>query len=91
MAELVDAADSKSAVRKGVKVRFLSWARRKSLHFLRGFFLVLYKCLGGETCLPSGRLVDIAFASVAKLVDALPSGGSVRKDVLVRIQSGALE
>ena len=26
MAELVDAADSKSAVRKGVKVRFLSWA-----------------------------------------------------------------
>ena len=27
MAELVDAADSKSAVRKGVKVRFLSWAQ----------------------------------------------------------------
>jgi hypothetical protein len=26
VAELVDAADSKSAVRKGVKVRFLSWA-----------------------------------------------------------------
>ena len=26
MAELVDAADSKSAIRKGVKVRFLSWA-----------------------------------------------------------------
>ena len=29
------------------------------------------------------------FARVAKLVDALPSGGSVRKDVLVRIQSRA--
>ena len=28
-------------------------------------------------------------ARVAKLVDALPSGGSVRKDVLVRIQSRA--
>ena len=27
---------------------------------------------------------------MAKLVDALPSGGSVRKDVLVRIQSRAL-
>ena len=26
---------------------------------------------------------------MAKLVDALPSGGSVRKDVLVRIQSRA--
>ena len=26
VAELVDAADSKSAIRKGVKVRFLSWA-----------------------------------------------------------------
>lgn len=30
------------------------------------------------------------YAQVAKLVDALPSGGSVRKDVLVRIQSWAL-
>ncbi len=29
-------------------------------------------------------------ARVAKLVDALPSGGSVRKDVLVRVQSRAL-
>ena len=27
VAELVDAADSKSAIRKGVKVRFLSWAQ----------------------------------------------------------------
>ena len=26
VAELVDAADSKSAIRKDVKVRFLSWA-----------------------------------------------------------------
>jgi hypothetical protein len=30
VAELVDAADSKSAVRKGVKVRFLSWAQASS-------------------------------------------------------------
>ena len=29
VAELVDAVDSKSAVRKGVKVRFLSWAQGK--------------------------------------------------------------
>ena len=29
VAELVDAADSKSAIRKGVKVRFLSWALHK--------------------------------------------------------------
>ena len=33
----------------------------------------------------------MGFARVAKLVDALPSGGSVRKDVLVRIQSRALK
>ena len=42
-----------------------------------------------------GRLVDLSnlmslqiveIAQMAKLVDALPSGGSVRKDVLVRIQ-----
>lgn len=31
------------------------------------------------------------YARVAKLVDALPSGGSVRKDVLVRIQFRAHE
>ena len=37
VAELVDAADSKSAIRKGVKVRFLSWALSKSLQILRGF------------------------------------------------------
>lgn len=38
MAELVDAADSKSAVRKDVQVRFLFWARDQAevLHF--GFF-----------------------------------------------------
>ena len=29
VAELVDAADSKSAIRKGVKVRFLSWAHNQ--------------------------------------------------------------
>jgi hypothetical protein len=43
VAELVDAADSKSAVRKGVKVRFLSWAlvKIKSLDSIifQGFFL----------------------------------------------------
>ena len=30
MAELVDAADSKSAVRKDVQVRFLFWAQGKT-------------------------------------------------------------
>ena len=34
MAELVDAADSKSAVRKDVQVRFLFWAQTPQL---RGF------------------------------------------------------
>ncbi len=29
-------------------------------------------------------------AQVAKLVDALPSGGSIRKDVMVRVHSWAL-
>ena len=38
MAELVDAADSKSAIRKGVKVRFLSWAPDKSRSNCFGFF-----------------------------------------------------
>ncbi len=36
VAELVDAADSKSAIRKGVKVRFLSWAQ--ALHENGGLF-----------------------------------------------------
>ena len=31
MAELVDAADSKSAVRKDVQVRFLFWALKQSI------------------------------------------------------------
>jgi hypothetical protein len=40
VAELVDAADSKSAIRKGVKVRFLSWAQiKKPLTKVRGFFI----------------------------------------------------
>ena len=34
VAELVDAADSKSAIRKDVKVRFLSWAH----NHLNGWF-----------------------------------------------------
>jgi ribosomal protein S12 len=38
VAELVDAADSKSAVRKGVKVRFLSWAQAPA--FIAGAFLL---------------------------------------------------
>jgi hypothetical protein len=38
MAELVDAADSKSAVRKDVQVRFLFWAQN---HFYEWFFYVL--------------------------------------------------
>jgi hypothetical protein len=40
VAELVDAADSKSAVRKGVKVRFLSWAPIKiPVTFVAGIFV----------------------------------------------------
>ena len=38
MAELVDAADSKSAVRKDVQVRFLFWAPGKTFSILRRFF-----------------------------------------------------
>ena len=37
VAELVDAADSKSAIRKGVKVRFLSWALVKSFDIFGAF------------------------------------------------------
>ena len=40
VAELVDAADSKSAIRKGVKVRFLSWAQQKTLQILQGFLFI---------------------------------------------------
>jgi hypothetical protein len=45
VAELVDAADSKSAIRKGVKVRFLSWAQSPDSE-VGAFFIVftlLYK------------------------------------------------
>ena len=38
MAELVDAADSKSAVRKDVQVRFLFWARDKTFSFFEKVF-----------------------------------------------------
>ncbi len=39
MAELVDAADSKSAVRKDVQVRFLFWAPGETFSILRRFFI----------------------------------------------------
>ena len=39
MAELVDAADSKSAVRKDVQVRFLFWALPKDSNNLSLFYL----------------------------------------------------
>ena len=39
VAKLVDAADSKSAVRKDVLVRFLSWAQKPPID--GGFFLLL--------------------------------------------------
>jgi hypothetical protein len=39
VAELVDAADSKSAIRKDVKVRFLSWAQ--NLQIIAGFLFEL--------------------------------------------------
>ena len=38
VAELVDAADSKSAAFTGVLVRFQSWARWKPCKYLQGFF-----------------------------------------------------
>jgi hypothetical protein len=37
MAELVDAADSKSAVRKDVQVRFLFWAQIKKALIVNNF------------------------------------------------------
>ncbi len=40
MAELVDAADSKSAVRKDVQVRFLFWAQSLVSSGLQGFFIL---------------------------------------------------
>ena len=40
-------------------------------------------------CHPFFTIAETSIARVAKLVDALSSGGSVRKDVLVRIQSRA--
>ena len=40
-------------------------------------------------CVNDCYICNPELARVAKLVDALPSGGSVRKDVLVRIQSRA--
>jgi hypothetical protein len=44
VAELVDAADSKSAIRKGVKVRFLSWAQiKKSLQEIAGILIFILK------------------------------------------------
>ncbi len=43
MAELVDAADSKSAVRKDVQVRFLFWARKSFAKC--GAFFILEPCL----------------------------------------------
>ena len=39
MAELVDATDSKSVVRKGVQVRFLFWAQKNLWIYSRGFCL----------------------------------------------------
>ena len=47
VAELVDAADSKSAIRKGVKVRFLSWAlprpcKEVLITDLQGFLMIDY-------------------------------------------------
>ena len=50
----------------------------------------LYLC-NPEQIGPLKRLIHLVNAQVAKLVDALCSGRSVRKDVLVRIQSWALK
>jgi hypothetical protein len=45
MAELVDAADSKSAVRKDVQVRFLFWAQATLLGWL------FYFCKNSALCI----------------------------------------
>ncbi len=46
VAELVDAADSKSAIRKGVKVRFLSWAPliKNPCNVVAGIFITTSFC-----------------------------------------------
>jgi hypothetical protein len=44
VAELVDAADSKSAIRKDVKVRFLSWAQKKE-QLVKGLLFLFYKII----------------------------------------------
>ena len=42
MAELVDATDSKSVVRKDVQVRFLFWAQNQKTFSLEEVFCYLY-------------------------------------------------
>jgi hypothetical protein len=57
VAELVDAADSKSAVRKGVKVRFLSWApRKKPSLFEKVFIFYSFYKPNDPTTLPEWKI-----------------------------------
>ncbi len=42
MAELVDALDSKSGIRKDVQVRFLFWARKKLSNIGGLFYVIIY-------------------------------------------------
>ncbi len=44
MAELVDAADSKSAVRKDVQVRFLFWAPKRASDSFQELFYLAHPC-----------------------------------------------
>ena len=82
VAELVDAADSKSAIRKDVKVRFLSWALPQPcievlITDLQGFFIFrpsafsrllrgIYSELLGDTWLTFSIIVEL-FLSPANL------------------------
>jgi hypothetical protein len=63
VAELVDAADSKSAIRKGVKVRFLSWAPSRPckevlITDLQGFFILGYPHLHAFSRFCSANLAN---------------------------------
>lgn len=70
MAELVDASDSKSGVRKDVQVRFLFWAQPLG----EGFFYARIKCNGtsGKRVYRKAlRLVGLGFYDENRVVPRL--------------------
>ena len=83
VAELVDAVDSKSAVRKGVKVRFLSWALSKKPPLIWRFFNLLPLTILANTLTRSGFLcngylpIDSIYLIIALLTSDLESLRSV--------------